>query len=71
MVERDASLQGWGVICRDAQTGGKWSQMEQENHINYLELLAAFFTVKAFSKDQENIHVQQCMDNRMAVFYGN
>jgi len=31
IVERDASLQGWGGVCRGVQTGGKWSQIEREN----------------------------------------
>ena len=45
--------------------------MEREHYINYLELLAATFAVKAFTKDQEDIHVHLRMDNRTAVFYVN
>ena len=71
IVETDASLQGWGAVCRGIRTGGMWSQEERENHINYLELLAASFAVKAFTKDQENVHVHVRMDNRTAVFYVN
>jgi len=45
--------------------------VEWKHHINYLELLAATFAVKAFTKDQEDIHVHLRMDNRTAVFYVN
>ena len=69
VVETDASILGWGTHCKGVQTGGLWSQAEQRNHKNYLELLAATFAVKAFTKDKQNIQVHLRMDNRTAVFY--
>lgn len=71
IVETDASMQGWGAVCKGVRTGGPWSQIEQEHHINYLELLAAMFAVKAFAKSQENMHIHLRMDNRTAVSYVN
>ena len=32
--ETDASVQGWGAVCKDVRIGG----LEQEHHINYIEL---------------------------------
>ena len=57
VVETDASMLGWGTLCNGVRTGCLWSQAEQRNHINYLELLAATFAVKAFTKDKQNIQV--------------
>ena len=57
VVEMDTSMLGWGAVCKGVQTRSLWSQVERRNHINYLELLAATFAVKAFTKDKENIQV--------------
>ena len=38
VIETDASLVGWGAVCPGVQTGGLWSQEEQLEHINVLEL---------------------------------
>ena len=47
-IRTDASLRGWGATCRGSTTGGRWSMEEQGQHINYLELKAAFRTLKSF-----------------------
>ena len=70
-IESDASLRGWGASCQGTQTGGPWSQQEQELHINCLELLAATLAVKTFLKDQENKSVLLLLDNQTAVAYTN
>ena len=70
-METDASMLGRGAVCQDVRTGGLWSPSERRNHINYLELLAAWFGVRAFAKDRRNIHAHLRMDNRTAVFYVN
>ena len=41
MIRSDASLAGWGAVCRKTPTGGLWSPLEQGLHINGLELKAA------------------------------
>ena len=42
----DASMEGWGAVFGTRSTGGLWAHTRLEitrgNHINYLELLAAF-----------------------------
>ena len=45
VIESDASNQGWGARCGDTSTGGSWSVEEAAQHINYLELMAAFLTL--------------------------
>ena len=54
-METDASMLGWGAVCQASRTGGLWFQTEWRCHINYLELLAAWFRVRAFAKDKRNI----------------
>ena len=63
IIEMDASIQGWGAVCKDVCTRGLWLQEERENHISYLELpvLAAMFAVKVLTKDQEDTHAHLCM----------
>lgn len=42
----NASLTGWGCLCEGGKSFGFWSNEEKRKHINYLELLAAFFAIK-------------------------
>lgn len=65
----DASLQGWGGVTGDQKIGGRWTSDESEKHINFLELLAIFYTLKAFCKIVENKHVKILSDNSTAVSY--
>ena len=67
----DASNLGWGAKCDLETVGGRWSTAEQEEHINFKELLAGFFAVKSFCVDRRNIHVRLNMDNTTAVAYIN
>jgi len=47
IIETDTSML---QCCVSMRTGVFWSQMENQNHINYLELMAATFVVKSFAK---------------------
>ena len=71
VIKSDASLQGWGAVCRGTRTGGPWSQEEQEMHINCLELLAATLAVQSFLKNQVGVSVLLQLDNQTAVAYIN
>ena len=44
-MESDASKQGWGASCQRTNTGGPWTATEQLEHINYLEMKAAFLAL--------------------------
>ena len=67
----DVSMQGWGVTCQGKSTNGKWSSQESIQHINLLELKAAFLGLKTFLKNQSHKVVLVTLDNSMAVAYLN
>lgn len=71
IIRSDASRQGWGAVCKGSRTGGPWSNLEQEMHINCLELLAATLAVQSFMKDQSGVSIRLQLDNQTAVAYIN
>jgi len=71
VITSDASLQGWGAVCKGTRTGGPWGHPEQGMHINCLELLAATLAVKTFLKDLTGMTVLLQLDNQTAVAYIN
>ena len=70
-LQSDASPQAWGGVFGDISTGGNWSDTESTYHINYLELLAAFLTLKTFCADLQKVHIHMYIDNYTAVSYIN
>lgn len=70
-IYSDASTTGWGAACGDQTASGQWSISEQEYHINYLELLAAFIALKIFAKNLRNCQVLLRLDNATAISYVN
>lgn len=50
----DASLSGWGASCGNRKTHGWWSQKDKTEHINVLELKAAYNSILCFANDVEN-----------------
>ncbi|CAG2245642.1 unnamed protein product [Mytilus edulis] len=76
ILQSDSSKTGWGGLIKHpklamAKTGGHWSYHEQDKHINVLELLAAFLTLKSFCATKNNIHIKIYLDNTVAVQYIN
>ena len=67
----DASNDGWGAVMGTSKTGGKWNEAEASHHINYLELMAIFFGLKAFCSKEYSVHIQVYSDNTTAVNYIN
>ena len=69
VIYTDASTQGWG--CYDAQTkqsaGGRWSQTEQQLHINCLELKAALFGLLSLCSEFHGRHIRVMTDNTTAL----
>ncbi|XP_067681494.1 uncharacterized protein [Haliotis asinina] len=70
-LSADASKKGWGGVRDGQSTGGHWSHDEADKHINYLELLAAFLTLRAFCVSETNCHIRLLLDNSTAVAYIN
>lgn len=50
VISTDSSKSGWGGIMHDSNlhTGGHWSYVEKNDHINVLELKAAFLVLQSF-----------------------
>lgn len=67
----DASLEGWGCHNISNHAGGRWSELEKENHINWLEMKAAFFALKIFAKDLHDVNVLLNIDNTCSIAYIN
>ena len=70
-IETDASMMGWGAFCQGVMTGGCWSQSERAQHINLLEMQAAFFAIKAFAKNRQGISILIRSDNQSVVAHIN
>lgn len=67
VITSDASLTGYGSVCKGVRAGDVWSFEESKRHINELELHAAFIALKAHAKLEQNIHVRLMMDNTTAI----
>lgn len=52
-------------------TRGTWTREESSLHINFKELLAASFAVKAFTKELQYVHLLIQIDNTTTVAYIN
>ena len=70
--DRDRCLKNrLGSFLQGILTGGCWNAQEAELHINSLEMLAAFYAIKAFIKNCQGISVLLRMDNMSVVTYVN
>ncbi len=70
-IQSDASTAGWGAVRGDSSTGGRWSTLEQQAHINVLELKAAFFGLRSLCTHDKDVHIQLQLDNTTALAYLN
>ena len=71
IIRSDASLTGWGGVYESQSTGGRWSAEENSYHINQLELLAVYLTLKSFCSNASCVHIHAQIDNTTAVTYIN
>ena len=67
----DDSKKGWGAHLGPLEIGGRWCLEERIQHINVLELQAAFLAIKALLPKIDKPHVQFAIDNQTAVTYIN
>lgn len=63
----DASSRGWGIFCNGEKSNGFWKLSERRHHINYLELLAAFFGLRCFAKHLSHCTILCRIDNITAI----
>ena len=71
VLTTEASKKGSGAECVGVSTGGLWSNLEANEHINYLELLATFLGLKTFAQAKCDIHIRLMIDNTSAVSFIN
>ena len=65
-IRTDASKRGWGCAVNKLATGGLWTPEESCYHINYLEMLAVLFGLKAYKQLVSGKHVKVMVDNTTA-----
>lgn len=70
-IYSDASSTGWGASCHRQIAYGHWNSREKSYHINYLELLASFNSLKTFASDQHNCEILLRIDNSTTIAYIN
>lgn len=70
-ITSDASLSGWGGTCEGRMVNGKWSPRLQARHINFLEMLAVWLTLRHFLPLLRGHHVLVRTDNTTVVAYIN
>ena len=61
ILSQDVSIEGWETVETfegNIKANGRWNQEEKVYHINYLELLAILYALKALCKDKNSLHVQ-------------
>ena len=73
VIHTDASLLGWGATADNTSIGGRWSPEESQQHINVLELKAAYLAIQAFTRNRKSppAHIHLRIDNTTAVAYIN
>jgi len=71
IIESDRRLLGYGAhdATFDQQFSGIWNGSDLTEHINVLELKAAYLAVKHFCANSSREHVQLLLDNTTAIKY--
>ncbi|KAJ8967953.1 hypothetical protein NQ317_003543, partial [Molorchus minor] len=64
-------LDWMGASSNGEGTHGWWTEQENTNHINYLELQAIYLGLQCFAKDAKNCNILIRADNTTAVSYIN
>ena len=70
-IESDSSGMGWGChdVTYDVKRQGQWSDSNMIQHINYLELKAAFQALQSLCPNVSNEHIHIYLDNTTAIKY--
>ena len=62
---------GWGASSQFGKINGQWTDTEKDLHINNLELLAIFISLKLFKRNFLGKHVRIMNDSATASTYVN
>ncbi|MEW8544652.1 MAG: hypothetical protein AB2693_14070 [Candidatus Thiodiazotropha sp.] len=70
-IESDSSGLGWGChdVTYNEKMYGQWSYNDRLNHINFLELKAAFQALKVLCSHVSNEHIHLFLDNKTDIKY--
>ena len=70
ILKSDSSQKGWGVFRphTDEKGGGQWTEEEQLDHINVLELKACLFALKSFCSHCTDKHIRLVTDNTCSMY---
>ena len=70
-IESDSSGLGWGChdVTYNVKRHGQWSYNDRLNHINFLELKAAFQALKVLCPHVTSEHIHLYLDNTTAIKY--
>ena len=67
----DASISGWGAHSNGERIHGFWRINEREQHINVLELLAAFYGLICLAENLKDCNILLRIDITTAITYIN
>ena len=72
-IHSDSSKSGYGGInnSNGDTTEGQWTEADQREHINYLELKGAFLVLQKLNTGTSNCHIRLFLDNTVAISYIN
>ena len=62
---------GWDACCQGVRTGGWWTPLEKQKHINYLKLLAAFLALSSFLPNRRKLNIFLRIDNVTSITFLN
>jgi hypothetical protein len=65
----DSSLQGWGAFLEGKSVSGVWSLVQQQEHINLLEMRALLLALQHFKTFLVSKAVMLATDNTTVVAY--
>ena len=71
LMATDASRAGWGAVCGNRTTGGRWHPDESKNHINWLEMRAVQLGLQAFVSQIHDTSIRLEVDNVSTVAFLN
>ena len=70
VIHTDASESGWGATDGINPVGGPWLPSEIQ-HINCLELQAAYLAIQSYCRNNKFEHIRIMSDNQITVAYIN
>ena len=70
-IYSDASKTGWGAVCAGQEANGLWNESESGQHINFLEIKAAYLALKCFARRSFDKQILLRIDNITALAYIN